>query len=247
MGEMLLEIIEAGQIVELQAIEKNKHMDDSEQEAKVYRTKVFDVLSEDQLEILMPMEKTKLILLPLNGEFDVCFYTDKGLYQSFVKVVDRYKSNNVYVIVVHLISNLRKFQRREFYRFSCALEMNSRELKTEEIKAIERKEVYLVPGLPVKRSVIVDISGGGLRFIANYRYDIGELIYCKYILLIQNEEKEYHLVGKILSISELEERKGVFEHRVQFINVDADVQEEIVKYIFEEERKRRHKDNGRRN
>jgi c-di-GMP-binding flagellar brake protein YcgR len=119
-------------------------------------------------------------------------------------------------------------------------------LEPEEIRAVDRQEVYLVPGLPVKRSVIVDISGGGLRFMANYKYDVDSLIYCNYKLMVQGEPREYQLVGKILSVEESENRPGVFEHRVQYVNVDVDVREEIIKYIFEEERKQRRNEAGRR-
>lgn len=241
---MLSDIVEAGQVVEIQSVEKET-ADSTEEGKKLYRTKVFDVLTEDQLEILMPMEKSKLILLPVDGEFNLCFYTENGLYQCFSRVIDRYKSNNVYILVMELTSNLRKYQRREYYRFSCALEMNSRKLEPEEVKAVDRNQLYLVPGLPAKRSVIVDISGGGLRFVANYSYDIGSLIYCNYTLIIHGESREYQLVGKVLSSKELENRPGIFEHRVQYINVDVDVREEIIRYIFEEERKQRHKETGR--
>lgn len=243
---MLSDIVEAGQVVEIQSIEKETQ-ENTEELKKVYRTKIFDILTEDQLEILMPMEKSKLILLPIDGEFDLCFYGKSGLYQCFARVIDRYKSNNVYILVMELTSNLRKFQRREFYRFSCALEMNSRKLVPEEVKAVDRNELYLVPGLPAKRSVVVDISGGGLRFIANYSYDVGSMIYCNYTLLVHGEAKEYQLIGKVLSVNELENRPGVFEHRVQYVNVDVDVREEIIRYIFEEERRQRHKENGRKN
>ncbi|MCR5320521.1 MAG: flagellar brake protein [Lachnospiraceae bacterium] len=241
---MLSDIIKAGQFVDLQSTKKSEEGDETYK--KLYRTKVFDVLSEDQLEILMPIEQQKLILLPVDGEYDLCFVTDNGLYQCFARVLDRYKSNNVYILVMELTSNLRKFQRREYYRFSCALEMSSRMLEPEEIRAVDRQEVYLVPGLPVKRSVIVDISGGGLRFMANYKYDIDSLIYCNYKLMVQGEPREYQLVGKILSVEESENRPGVFEHRVQYVNVDVDVREEIIKYIFEEERKQRRNEAGRR-
>ena len=140
---MLTSIIDAGQVVEIQSV--NRIAEESEEERKkVYRSKVFDVLSEDQLEILMPMEKTKLILLPIEGNFNLCFYTEKGLYQCFAKVIDRYKSNNVYILVMELTSNLRKYQRREYYRFSCALEMQSRKLELEEVIAVEKKKAMLV-------------------------------------------------------------------------------------------------------
>ncbi len=239
---MLSDIVQAGQVVEMQSAQKASANNSDEEISKMYRTKVFDVLTEDRLEVIMPMEKTKLILLPIDGEFDLCFYTDNGLYQCFCRVIDRYKSNNVYILVMELTSNLRKYQRREYYRFSCALEMKSRVLEPEEVKAVDRRELYLVPGLPVKRSVIVDISGGGLRFIANYQYETDSMIFINYKLLVHGEAKDYQLVGKVLSSSELENRPGIFEHRVQYVNVDIDVREEIIRYIFEEERKQRHKD-----
>ena len=237
---MLSEIVAAGQIVEMQEVKRAPEEEGgAEEERKVYRTKVFDVLSEDQLEIMMPLEKGKLVLLQVDGELDLCFYAENGLYQCYARVLDRYKSNNVYIVVVELTSNLRKHQRREFYRFGCALDMDSREL--EEVTALEQNQSYLMKGLPLKHSVIVDISGGGLRFIANYSYDVGILIYCTYQLNIKGELREYGLVGKILSVKEVEGKPGSFEHRLQYINLDVDVREEIIKYIFEEERRQRHK------
>ncbi len=235
---MLSDIVSAGMVVEMQPVNREEG---SEGEKKVYRTKVFDVLSEDQVEIMMPIEKGKVVLLPVDGEFDLCFYADKALYQCFARVLDRYKSNNVYIVVMELTSNLRKHQRREYYRFSCALDMDSRELKTEEVSAVEQHQLYLVPGLSLKHSVIVDISGGGLRFIADYSYDVGSMIYCTYHLNMKGGPKEYNLVGKVLSRKELEDKPGTYEHRVQYVNMDADVREEIIKFIFEEERRQRHK------
>lgn len=236
MPNLLSKYVIPGCRVDLQVIDRFKGKGNGE-ERKSYQSQVIDVLSEDRLEIAMPMEKTKLILLPLDGEYDLYFYSANGLYQCYARVVDRYKNNSMYVLVLDLISNLRKHQRREYYRFSCALEMNSRQLQEEEIALAGKKEEILVPQLPLKSSVIVDISGGGLRFVANYAYEEQSLILCKYHLLVGGENKEYNLVGKVLSVRELENRKGVFEHRVQYLNVDPSEREEIIKYIFDEERK----------
>ena len=243
MANLLSKYVIPGSRVDLQAIERSRgylkgYSGDNNETRKSYQSRVLDVLSEDRVEIAMPMEKSKLILLPVDGEFDLYFYSNSGLYQCYARVVDRYKNNNLYVVVFDLISNLRKNQRREYYRFSCALEMNSRQLEEEEQAAISGdKNSLLVPQLPLKSSVIVDISGGGLRFVANYAYEPQSLILCRYNLLIGGENKEYNLVGKVLSSRELENRKGVYEHRVQYINMDAAEREEIIKYIFDEERK----------
>ena len=239
MANLISKYVVPGCRVDLQAIDRSIEYQGKTDnvERKSYQSQVIDVLSDDRVEISMPMEKSKLILLPVDGEYDLYFYSDSGLYQCYARVVDRYKNNNLYVLVLDMISNLRKHQRREYYRFSCALEMNSRQLQEEELTVTESKENFLIPQLPLKSSVIVDISGGGLRFVANYAYEPQSLILCKYNLLIGGENKEYSLVGKVLSVRELDNRKGAFEHRVQYINMDATEREEIIKYIFDEERK----------
>lgn len=239
MANLISKYVVPGCRVDLQAIDRSIEYQGKTDAVghKSYQSQVIDVLSDDRVEISMPMEKSKLILLPVDGEYDLYFYSDSGLYQCYARVVDRYKNNNLYVLVLDLISNLRKHQRREYYRFSCALEMNSRQLQKEELALAENKEGTLIPQLPLKSSVVVDISGGGLRFVANYAYEPQSLILCKYNLLVGGTNKEYNLVGKVLNVRELENRNGVFEHRVQYVNVDETEREEIIKYIFDEERR----------
>ena len=237
---MLTRIIKPGDRIEISPVEKKgNHIEEENTATKTYISQVQSVLSDERMEIVMPMEGTKIVLLPVDAVFDMYLTTRNGLYQCFMRVIDRYKSNNVYLLVVELTSNLRKYQRREYYRFSCALEMKSRELSRDEIKVVDTVDEFLTPGLPLKQSVIVDISGGGLRFLSNHQYGPGSLIYINYCLMIKEKVKEYNLVGKVLAIKPSENRKGVYEHRVQYINMGTDDREEIIRYIFEEERKHR--------
>ncbi len=168
---MFSKFISLGDKIELQAADQALE-EQTASAGKVYMSEVYDILSEDEIEIQMPMEKTKLILLPVDVEFDMIFYTSNGMYQCFGRIVDRYKSNNMYLLRVELTSNLRRYQRREFYRLRCALEMHSRDLKEDEVQTIESNMPYtLSKGLPMKESVIVDISGGGLRFLSSQRFE----------------------------------------------------------------------------
>lgn len=239
MYNMISNFIEPGNKIEIQMVESQKNQ--SSEAPKTYASQIQDILSENQIELVMPMEKGKLILLPMEKEYNLVIYAGNNLFQCFARIIDRYKSNNIYNLVVELTSNLRKFQRREYYRFSCALEMNSRNLEEEEVKAIEERDPYsnLIPGLPLKRSVIVDISGGGLRFLSTHPYEPDSLIYISYNLVINGRKKEYELVGKVLSSVKQEGRRDSYEHRVQYVDIEAEVREEIIKYIFEEERKHR--------
>lgn len=244
MAGILSKYVVPGCRVDLQAINRTKAGSQGNEQQKVHTSQVLDIISEDRIEIAMPMEKAKLILLPIDGEYDLYFYGDNVLYQCYARVADRYKNNSMYILVLDLVSNLRRYQRREYYRFSCALEMNSRQLKEEEIPLAEKNIKGIIPELPLKASVIVDISGGGLRFVANYAYEAQSTIVCKYRLMVNGQSKEYTLLGKVLSVKEIENRKGIYEHRVQYINMDADDREEIIKYIFDEERKTLKKQKG---
>ena len=236
---MLSKFITVGNKIEIHPVEKKL---DENGNQKIYYSKVHDILSEDSLEITMPMEQTKLVLLPVDSEFDMVFYGPTGLYQCLTRIVDRYKSNNVYLLVIEMVSNLRKYQRREYYRFSCALEMRSRSLEEDEKQALEVKHKLEVQDLPLKRSVIVDISGGGLRFMSEQRYEVGSLIYCSYYLNMNGQAKQYEVIGKVLAVNELGNRPGTFEHRLQYYNLGVEVREEIIKFIFEEERRERKKE-----
>lgn len=239
---MLSKLITRGTRIELREVEKNGIMS-PEAKFKIYKSRVIDILSEDTLEIEMPMEQTKLILLPVDSEYDLIFYVEGGLYQCFVRIVDRYKSNNVYILLLELTSSLRKYQRREYFRYDCAYEIQTRVLLEEEQEAIEKKQPYILQaGLAMTKGVIVDISGGGLRFLSSEKYEQGSLIYCYFSLYTGGNLKTFEMIGRIISIKEVENKPGVTEHRMEFFNTNTNTREEIIRFIFEEERKNRKRD-----
>lgn len=236
---MFSKFISIGDKIELQAVSR-EYDEKPGAAAKIYHSVVNEIQSEDTIEIKMPMEKTKLILLPVDSEYDMIFYGSSGLFQCLGRIIDRYKSNNTYLLLVEMTSNLRKYQRREFYRLRCALEMHARNLQENEVQTIESKMPYsLASDLPLKESVIVDISGGGLRFLSSQRFEQGGLLYCCYHLMNGGEHKKYEVICKVISVIELDNRPGTYEHRAQFYDIDPVEREEIIKYIFEEERKNR--------
>ena len=188
----------------------------------------------------MPMEQNKPFIFPLNGRYELVFYNKTGLYQCVARVIDRYRDNKLVLLRMEFESNLRKYQRREYYRYTCALEMAVRNLDEEEIGAVtEKRMVEFSEGLAMVPGVVVDISGGGLRFMSTYVFEIGSLIYCTYELKYADKIKHIEVVGEVLSARRLDNRPELCEHRVQFRNIEARVREDIIKYIFEEERKSR--------
>lgn len=241
---MIEQYVRLGQRVELETVTRIITDGEPQQLKKVYSSKVFDILSSERLEILMPYEQRKLVLLPVDTEYTMYFYLENGIMECSARIVDRYKTSNTFILVVELLTPLRKYQRREYYRYNCALELETREISEEERTFLDSPLMDFVQELPLEKSVIVDISGGGLRFISRQRYKEGTLLYCKYNLSDDEEQKMYEIVGRVLYVTPLEKRPGYFEHRIQYHNIDNRKREEIIRYIFEQERRNRKKQKG---
>ena len=238
---MLEDYISPGDRIELQAVQGAFSPQDSE-DKRVYQSKIADIISEDKLDLLMPMEKGKLMLLPVDGEYNLYIYAKNGQYQCFGKVSDRYRTNNVYMLTVDLLSGLQKMQRRAYYRFPCAFEMKCRELTDYELLALGSNAFY-EPNLSAQmlKGVIVDISGGGIRFVSVNKFEEGTILYSIFRLPSRRTAEEYRVCIKLLKARELENRPDTFEYRAQYTIIDEDDREDIIRYIFEEERKIRKK------
>ena len=155
-----------------------------------------------------------------------------------VRIIERRKVDGIYVFVVELISNLHKYQRREYYRFNCVIDMGIKKMTKQEIDAYIQGMVYLVPDREMIRGVIVDISGGGARFVSRQRFDEDSYILMKFKLTVLEREKLFLLAAKIIYSNEIENRENEYENRVKFEFIDTTTREEIIKYIFDEERKK---------
>ena len=240
---MLSKYVKLGDKLELETINNSRNADLSEK--KNYKSQVYDIVSEDQIKIAMPMEQGKVVLLPVDGEYNLCFYTQSGLYQCLARVIDRYKSDNIFVLVMELTTDIRKYQRREYYRLNCVLDMKARNVTPDNASGGSVEQVqFLDTDITFSNGTMVDISGGGARFISKTRYPKGSNIQFAFSLFVNGKLTEYKLLGRVLYSEELASRQGSFEHRIQFINIMNDERESIIKFIFEEERKIRRREKG---
>ena len=73
---MIEQYVYLGQRVELETVTRIITDGEPQQLKKVYSSKVFDILSAERLEILMPYEQRKLVLLPVDSEYTMYFYVE---------------------------------------------------------------------------------------------------------------------------------------------------------------------------
>ena len=238
---MISKFVQIGNKIEIESIKKTTD-ELGEITRKTYRSELYDIESEDVIKIAMPMEQSKIVLLPADAEYSLCFYTSNGLYQCLARVIERYKSNNLFVLSMELETDLQKYQRREYYRLNTVLDMKSKAIDTSN-KSFEQVQ-FIDTDLTFDNGTMVDISGGGARFISKAQYPKGSLIRFVFSLFVNGSVTEYKLVGKVLRSEPIENREDQFENRIQFVNMVNDDRESIIKYIFEEERRQRHRERG---
>lgn len=238
---MISKYINVGDRIDIEAIVRGT---DTATEKKMYKSQVFDFESEDRIKIAMPMEQGRLILLPVDEEYNLCFYTPNGLYQCIGRVADRYKSDNIFVLVMDLVTDLRRYQRREYYRLNCVLDMKSTMINQQDVSSLSEKVHFIDTDLTFDNGTMVDISGGGARFISRVKYPKDCNILFAFDLFVNDRLTSYKLLGKVLLSQEIEGRDGEYEHRIMFVNIMNDDRESIIKYIFEEERKIRRREKG---
>ena len=244
---MVSKIIGIGNKVEFTKVEASRGGRDNVTDIlkkKVYVCQVCDIIDDTKIKVTMPIESGHVVAVSLNTKLDACFYTTKGLYHGRVVVVDRMKEENIHVMIVELQYELEKFQRRQYYRLSCTMELEYRQVEEEELKAFEKdNEVPSQRDLKLLKSgVALDFSGGGIRFVSDEHHEMGEHLFVKLRIAYEDTYKVYVLVGRVIASSEVKNNRMKYETRIEFVGVSSKIREEIIKYIFFEERKQRKSD-----
>ena len=234
---MLEKYVTSGDKIELHPLRRATQADKAE-ESRSYISKINQVLEDDKLEIMMPIEGSKIILLDRYVMYNLVIYTSHGLYQCEVKVGDRYKAGNIYLQQLELLTGIKKYQRREFYRHSCSVPVFVRHLEEN-----EKENLVWDDTVEGKEANAIDIGGGGIRFMVDETFEPNEMIICHLKLEIKNSIKEIQALGKVLSIKPIKDSE-LFEVRVQFEKISNIGREQIIQFIFEDERKRRKKSSG---
>ena len=229
---MINKLFSPGSKIELHPIRKGPKKDGERD--RIYISQINQVLGEDKVEILMPIEQGKLILLPVNSLYKIVAFTANGMFQSDARVTERYKSGNIYLQVVELVTPIKKYQRREYYRYSCSLPITTRRLEDAEKERLVWDQD--LPGVP---GVAIDIGGGGIRFLTEQMYEPGEDIICCVKLECSGVVKEIQALGRVLSAKEVTKGNEKTEVRVRFEIISNSTREEIIQFIFEDERRRR--------
>ena len=246
---MVTDLLQIGNKIDSCSLDKDDIRRAENGKVPILASQLEAVEDNGELIIQMPVYKGKIILLSLGSRYELIFYTRKGLYRGVCQVTDRYKEDNLFMVKVMLKSGLNKFQRREYFRLECILGMQAYELTREDALRLDGasleqhlKDPQVI--MTESSSVIVDISGGGIRFIGEKKYEEGDCLAVRTALQNENIDQQLLVVVSIVTCRKAAPNMERYEARAEFLHLGSKLRETVIKYIFDEDRKIRKKDMG---
>ena len=244
-------IIEVGNKIDIRIVNQIENAKTTGEPPHIYKSQLLDFFENGDIEISMPSENGQIRLLPLGLRYEPVFYTKSGLYRGYGEVKERYKTDNRFMLRVALHTPLNKYQRREYYRLNCAMEaafyiINKEIAMLEHTDEIETALRESEEAAGEKMSAYVrDISGGGMRFVTDVELPEDSYILVYIRLGEKAQDAVYPIVGRVISSGKVEDvTPAKYEQRVEFILKDSRVREDIIRFIFKEERKARRNRKG---
>jgi c-di-GMP-binding flagellar brake protein YcgR len=239
-------MIEPGMKVDIYPLLRDDEDENARYRGKVYKSQVLDLAENGNFVMSMPTDGGKMFLLPLDVRYDFVFYARKCLFRAEGVAVDRYKTENCYMAEIELKTRPEKFQRREYYRYPCLIDITYFTLTDEEVEWGTGEKIFVRlqrMGLAEEKEHfgrILDMSGGGIKIRSAEQIAPGQNILLWIFLKSDTLDKEYHIVGNVVESVRSEDRTEMkFETRIRFLLDSDKTREEIIRYIFEEERKDR--------
>lgn len=222
----------------------------------VFASMLLDYNGVRTAKISMPIYEGRVIPLEIGDEYSLCFFSSSGLYRCRARIKSRLREGNIFVLMMEFLSMPKKFQRRQFFRLDCLLSIHYRQISDEEkvlhdyietskleeneLEACEKKLEELSSAW--EDAVLTDISGGGVRLQCQEKVEPGTYIQVNIPLDMPTGVCPFSCMAKVVHVIDLKGSEHPVELRCEFDNIGREQREFVVKYVFEEQKRRLRKD-----
>lgn len=246
---MYNDIIQIGNKIDIISMEAKEREKRGGEKAPVLRSQVDDVRDNGTIVIEMPMYQSRIVLVNVGNKYELMFYSKKGLYRAVCQVIERFKEGNLLFATVFPITDVVKFQRREYFRLQCMIDMKALVINKEKALSMSDTDIMAFAAAPVvaenmKPGTMLDISGGGCRFTSKTQYKAGDLVLIDVILENETDRLPFLFLMDVLHCNQVQNSLDTYETRGEFQKLNPKLRERIIKYIFDEDRKTRKRDSG---
>ena len=205
-----------------------------------YISSIREIVDDDTFIIDNPTIRGRLVPLHKGEVYNIYSFIGKGIYYSTIKILSNQLEGNARTVKVSLLKPSEKYDRRAFFRLETTMDVryllitpeNSEDFKI----AVKTGGLLTMDGF--QNGTTVDISGGGVKFTSKEKLPAGGMAIMHMKAFVDNKEKNYVFLGKIIVSEQHENIRQLFVHRTQFVDLKQDAREELVRFIFQCEREK---------
>lgn len=234
-----------GDKMDLEKIETRISVD-PDKRPTIYASQVLDESPNGGILAAMPIQEGRVIPLAVGQKFHATFYTKTGLFRCEVEITARYKKDTLFLMELTQNTIFKKIQRREYYRLECNMPMEYRLIGDAEKKMIESGTAYEEEDMNPewKNGVMLDLSGGGIRFVSAFREEKDAFIQARFEMPVGGETEIFCLYATLLRSEKNQNNHSIYDQRAMFWRLDYSLREKIIRSIFEMQRRIRFKSSG---
>jgi len=217
MGKMLKSLLEIGQVLEIKYEQKDGDM-------LTLKANVLQVKPDDCFVITAPIHEAKLFNIHQDKSIEISVNrANAGTHAFRAQVIDRFRRNNINMLLLKQTGPIRYAQRRDFYRHSILMGL--------------KIDIFTKEGL-VKESISTmtkDISGGGVRIIIKKNLEKGTLVRCN----IPIDGVNISPIGEVVRVVLMPDSSILHDVAISFTDILEKDRSRIISYIFKCQQKNR--------
>lgn len=199
----------------------------SRSKGKTSVSQMLDIIDDKTYIISGPLENKNVVPLYKNNLLEVAYFKkDRGKF-FFQATILEVKSKGFYKVKVKRTSRIKKIQQRNYFRLSCNLSAVKEHILNE---GNEERTIN-------EECITENLSGGGIGVLCNFSHTIGDLVNIQ----IDSDGIVLSTRGEVIRIVKSSNHEYKYSIGVKFLEMDDSDREEIIKFIFQQQRKLRKK------
>ncbi len=219
---------------------ENKLLEVYDEAENVYYKSIIQEVNRDNIAIGVPMGNQGQLFLYTD---DICTFRivyKEAQYYFKSKILGRKRSNRIPLYLIDWPEEVKRVQKRAYFRFPCSFKIFYWVLPAEEAEGKHKLPFAKIvePFDPPEKGLMADISGGGLQLVTSSEIPKGSVLALRIPMQSKKEEKTFELLGKIIWAGAADKTARVYRHAIEFIHIREMQREEIIRFIFALSRER---------
>lgn len=187
-----------------------------------YTSQVVEILDDEFIDVLIPIHKKRDVYLKQDAMLKVIVTKGEAVYE-FKAVLHEKLFGRIPLLRLKVLAEINKIQRRDYYRLKVLKDIEAR--LVEDFKEKKFGETF--------KGNLHDISAGGLNFSTRKELQENDMLE----LTLNLNDKKLVVYGIVLRRTLTNNYKASYAYGVKFEKITEAERNEIVKYIFEEQRR----------